>query len=100
MKLNVENFGKIKSACVELNGFTILVGDNNSGKTYLMQLIYGVINALCNITNFKSSLFEEYPFKVNKENILGTDVTTMINKAIDNNEKHNIQKSKINSFEK
>ena len=83
MKLNVENFGKIKSACVELNGFTILVGDNNSGKTYLMQLIYGVINALCNITNFKSSLFEEYPFKVNKENIL--EFQADINKWLDDN---------------
>ena len=33
----------------------------------------------------------DYEF-FNKESILGTDVTTMINKAIDNNEKHNIQK--------
>ena len=83
MKLKVENFGKIKSACVELNGYTILVGDNNSGKTYLMQLIYGVINALCNITNFTSSLFEEYPFKVNKENIV--EFQADINKWLDDN---------------
>lgn len=34
---------------------------------------------------------QEFEF-FNKENILGTDVTTMINKAIDNNEKHNIKK--------
>ena len=33
----------------------------------------------------------DYEF-FNKESILGTDVTTMINKAFDNNEKHNIQK--------
>ena len=34
---------------------------------------------------------QDYEF-FNKESILGTDVTTMINKAIDNNEKHNIKK--------
>ena len=34
---------------------------------------------------------QDYEF-FNKEKILGTDVTTMINKAIDNNEKHNIKK--------
>lgn len=35
----------------------------------------------------------DYEF-FNKESILGTDVTTMINKAMDNNEKHNIKKDK------
>ncbi|WP_295681229.1 AAA family ATPase [uncultured Fibrobacter sp.] len=45
MKLNVENFGKIKSASVELNGYAIFVGDNNSGKSYLMQLVYGLLDA-------------------------------------------------------
>lgn len=49
MKLNVENFGKIKSASVELNGYSIFVGDNNSGKSYLMQLIYGLLEAFRNI---------------------------------------------------
>ena len=33
----------------------------------------------------------DYEF-YNREVILGTDITTLINKAIDNNEKHNIQK--------
>lgn len=69
MKLNVENFGKIKSASVELNGYSIFVGDNNSGKTYLMQLIYGVIDALKSIQNFESTLFTEYPFRVGLDNL-------------------------------
>lgn len=49
MKLNVENFGKIKSASVELNGYSIFVGENNSGKSYLMQLVYGILDAFRNI---------------------------------------------------
>jgi hypothetical protein len=46
MRILVENFGIIKSANVDIGGYTIFVGDNNSGKTYLMQLIYGVLDAL------------------------------------------------------
>jgi hypothetical protein len=55
MKLKVENFGKIKSACVNLDGYTIFVGDNNSGKTYLMQLIYGVLDSLKRIHFLKNN---------------------------------------------
>ena len=40
---------------------------------------------------------QEFEF-YNKENILGTDVTTMINKAIDNNEKYNIQKGQDGGY--
>ena len=40
--LGIRNFGKIKSAEINLSGFSVLVGNNNSGKTYLMQLIYGI----------------------------------------------------------
>lgn len=46
MRIDVKNFGKIKNASVNIEGFTVFVGDNNSGKTFLMQLIYGVIEAL------------------------------------------------------
>lgn len=70
MKLKVESFGKIRSACVEMNGYSIFVGDNNSGKTYLMQLIYGVTEALKNIRDFECSLFENFPFRVNSENLI------------------------------
>jgi predicted ATPase len=40
--LHVEDFGKIDSATVELAPLTLFVGDNNSGKSYLMSLIYGM----------------------------------------------------------
>lgn len=40
--LHVEDFGKIESATVKLAPFTLFVGDNNSGKSYLMALIYGL----------------------------------------------------------
>ena len=43
MKLYVKNFGKIEEAEIDLNKFNIFLGDNNSGKSYLMSLIYGLM---------------------------------------------------------
>ena len=43
-KLVVEDFGKIKSAEIEVSPLTLFVGDNNSGKSYLLSLIWGIRN--------------------------------------------------------
>ena len=43
-KLIVEDFGKIKSAEVEVAPLILFVGDNNSGKSYLLSLIWGIRN--------------------------------------------------------
>ena len=37
--VGVENFAKIEMAKVCTNSYTLLVGPNNSGKTFLMKLI-------------------------------------------------------------
>lgn len=50
--IGVKDFGKIESAEINISSFTIFVGNNNSGKTYLMQLIYGVIDELVNQSSF------------------------------------------------
>ena len=49
--LYVKNFAKIKEAEIELAPFTLFIGDNNSGKSYLMTLIYGLIKDTYNIIN-------------------------------------------------
>lgn len=41
-KLIVEDYGKIKSAEIEVAPLTMFVGDNNSGKSYLMALLWGI----------------------------------------------------------
>ena len=43
-ELVVEDFGKIKSAEIEVAPLTLFVGDNNSGKSYLLSLIWGIRN--------------------------------------------------------
>ena len=40
--LGVKNFAKIESAKICIDQYTLLVGQNNSGKTFLMQLVQGV----------------------------------------------------------
>lgn len=39
-KLIVENYGKIEKAELEISPLTLFVGDNNSGKSYLLSLIW------------------------------------------------------------
>lgn len=41
--LHVENFGKIKSADVRITPLMCIVGDNNSGKSYFMSLLWGIL---------------------------------------------------------
>lgn len=48
--INVKNFGKISEARVNISNFTIFVGNNNSGKTKLMELIYTVIRRLSTLS--------------------------------------------------
>lgn len=90
MIIRVEDFGKIKSATVNLDGYTIFVGDNNSGKTYLMQLIYGTLEALKRI-QFTDSMS-------NLPNVKATQVKTIVNKWLQEKKDtivHNTFKKKI-----
>lgn len=43
--LIIEDFGKIKKAEIDISPLTLLVGDNNSGKSYLLSLIWGIYAA-------------------------------------------------------
>ena len=43
--LRVEDFGKIESAEISVSPLTLFVGDNNSGKSYLLSLLYGLMKA-------------------------------------------------------
>ena len=40
----VEDFGKIKHAELEMKPMMMFVGDNNSGKSYLMSLLWGLLS--------------------------------------------------------
>lgn len=42
--LCVKNFRNIENAEIEVSPFMIFIGDNNSGKSYLMSLMWGIVN--------------------------------------------------------
>lgn len=43
-KLKVSEYGKIEKTEIEVAPLTLFVGDNNSGKSYLMSLLWGIQN--------------------------------------------------------
>ena len=40
--LNIEDFAKIKKAKIEISPFLVFIGENNSGKSYIMTLLWGI----------------------------------------------------------
>lgn len=49
MQITISNIGKISSATLELRGITVIVGDNNTGKSTIGRCLYGFFNSLCGI---------------------------------------------------
>lgn len=45
MKLYLKNIGKIKQASVEINGITVIAGENNTGKSTVGKALYSVFNS-------------------------------------------------------
>lgn len=46
MKLCLENIGKIKSACVDINGITVIAGNNDTGKSTIGKALFAIFNSL------------------------------------------------------
>lgn len=61
MLLKIKNIGKIKAADIELNGITVIGGENNTGKSTVGKVLFCMINSFYNI--------EEQIFRERKERI-------------------------------
>lgn len=48
IRVDVRKFAKIEKASVKTGDFSLFVGDNNSGKTLMMELMYGIVNIISN----------------------------------------------------
>ena len=59
MRLEVENFAKIKKADIEINGITVIAGENNTGKSTIGKILYCLFDGFYNISS-----------KVNRERYL------------------------------
>lgn len=104
--LKVKEFGKIKEADIEISPFTLFVGDNNSGKSYLMSLIYGIMKIKLNpfeyninkeseaykgITNWIQSLEMEKDFEIKVEENQFKLFINILNETLMNNKKRFIK---------
>lgn len=97
MIIHVRNFGKIESADIDISNLTIFVGENNSGKTYIMQLIYGVIDFLI---NFKDSFISTNIWQTDSDSAtveyddeeFFTAFQDCVNKLLDENKEKIIEK--------
>ncbi len=74
--IGVENFAKIERAKVCTNSYTLLVGPNNCGKTYFMQLVQGLSDKIGNLIEediinavFLQSGKNDHKYILNDENI-------------------------------
>ena len=51
MKFELKNVARVANAKIDLNGITIIVGDNNTGKTTVGRALYSFFNALSGIND-------------------------------------------------
>ena len=48
MRLYLKNIGKLSEANVELNGITVIAGENNTGKSTVGKVLYSMFNSFYN----------------------------------------------------
>ena len=58
--LHVENIGRIGSADVRIAPLLLFVGDNNSGKSYLMSILWGLLSQGKDLFSTKSAFAGKY----------------------------------------
>lgn len=49
MELTIKNIAKIKNAKIELNGITVIAGENDTGKSTVSKVLYSVFNSFYDI---------------------------------------------------
>ena len=48
MKLVLKNIGKVQNATVEINGITVIAGENDTGKSTVGKALFSVFNGFYN----------------------------------------------------
>ncbi|MBT9097831.1 AAA family ATPase [Methylovulum psychrotolerans] len=76
MKIDFEHLGGIEQGSVELNDLTLFCGKNNSGKTYVMYSLYGLLDQKLPV-NF--DFIKEIVAKLEQDRNYQLDLTEIIN---------------------
>lgn len=99
MKFNIKHIGKVADAEIALNGITLIVGDNNMGKTTTGRALYAFFNALYRIDNEVETqrtlqiskiirrFFEKYRHPFADPQLLKGDISEFLSNKADAGEK-------------
>lgn len=95
MKLNLKNIGKIQNANIELNGITVIAGENNTGKSTVGKVLYSIFNSLYHI---KDQIFNERVQSIRSSiSSLYYEITDRFTARLDENE---IAEDIVNNIDK
>lgn len=94
MEVFVKNIAKIREATIELNGITVIAGENNTGKSTIGKILYSVFLSMNNIKTkvFEyrvESVFQKIFFSLQRS-LVHADPFSIINK----NEKYTLEIAK------
>lgn len=56
MLIQIKNVGKVQEASINIDGITVIAGENNTGKSTVGKTLFAVFNSFCNIDE---SIFDE-----------------------------------------
>lgn len=94
MKLELENVGKVNLANIELNGITVIAGENNTGKSTIGKMLYCIFHAFYKIeeqikeerVKSVSRVLNEYYHEAANRLTRGFDATDLAEHIIDQQE--------------
>lgn len=56
LKITIGNIGIVQEASLNLNGFTVIAGENDSGKSTIGKIIYALIQAFTNYPRYRKEI--------------------------------------------
>ena len=83
MKLTINNIGKLKNAEVEINGITVIAGENNTGKSTVGKVLWSIFNSFYNISAKILDKKEEEIMRILSEENIFNDCEKLIDKEVE-----------------
>lgn len=71
MKLRIKNFAKIKDADINIDGITVIAGENNTGKSTVGKIFFSLFNSLSNVDE---KILEERLKEIENTKVFGVTV--------------------------
>lgn len=71
MKLRIKNFAKIEDADINIDGITVIAGENNTGKSTVGKIFFSLFNSLSNVDE---KILEERLKEIENTKVFGVTV--------------------------